>query len=118
MATLLELIQMGDLYNVAGLSTLAESQLAQLISEENVFEILKLSKSNCFQHTSINIYCLDFIAKNLPIESLVKNNKLQQFPDLAVYLIENEACYSSSSSSRHSRGRKEDIQCSVRLFDR
>ena len=114
--TLLQLIQMGELYNVFGLSHLAESQLAQLISEENVFDILKLSKSKCFQHTSINIYCLDFIAKNLPIESLVKNNKLQQFPDLAVYLIENEACY--SSSSRHSRARREDIQCSVRLFDR
>ena len=116
--TLLQLIQMGELYNVVGLSPVAENQLAQSISEENVFDILKLSTTNCFQHTGIKRYCLDFIAKNLPIESLVKNNKLQEFPDLAVYLIENEVCSSSASSASQNRDSRDSTHFSVRLFDR
>ena len=115
--SLLELIQMGELHNVAGLSPAADSQLAQLISEENVFDILELSKAHCYKHTNLKKHCLDFIAKNLQIESLVKNNKLQKFPEAAVYLIENQAACSSISTG-HSRMTREDTQCSVRLFDR
>ena len=95
----------------------AESHLAQLISEDNVFNLLEISKTNCFEQTRLRMYSMDFIAKNLRMESLVKNNKLQQFPDLAVYLIENSACSSSSTPSL-SRVRKEDIDGSVRLHDR
>ena len=116
--SLLELIQMGELYNVAGLSPAADSQLAQLISEENVFGILEISEANCYKHTHLKIHCLDFIAKNIQIESLVKNNKLHQFPDLAVYLIENGAACSSTSTG-HRRATREDVKmCSVRLFHR
>ena len=115
--TLLELMQMGEMYNVPGLAPAAESQLAQLISEENVFNLLEISKTNCFEQSHIRMYCMDYIARNLGMESLVRNNKLQQFPDLAVYLIENSACSSSSTPSL-SRIRREDIEGSVRLYDR
>ena len=83
-----ELLKMGDMYEVKGLSKQSCYLIKNLLTKENVFENLSFCKKiNSEKGVKI---CCKFIAKHFNKNHLISEGKLKEHPEIAVLLVENE----------------------------
>ena len=81
-----ELITMGGMYGMESLQEAAADIIKQLLTEDNVIEILQFSKNQ--QCETAIAFCVEFIGDNFDREELQENGIIKEHPEIALHLLD------------------------------
>jgi len=84
----MELLKIGEMYNVASLTNAAGVVIKDLLTKENVFDIWKFSKNR----NDLNLMdkCGEFVVANFDRTSLLEDDKMKELPELSYWILKFE----------------------------